>query len=111
MRYAPANEQGIIFLFGIVAERLGFHVESFQIAFPDCEAKQRVGPAGWQSVRIEFEYASRNFRDHGHLPEACDIIVCWEHNWPECPKNLEVIALKDELERLKVPSPAPAAPE
>ena len=22
----------------------------------------------------------------------CDLIVCWEHNWPECP--LEVIELK-----------------
>lgn len=20
--------------------------------------------------------------------EGCDLIVCWVHNWPECPENL-----------------------
>jgi hypothetical protein len=49
--------------------------------------------------RIEFEYESRNFREHGHPPDGCDMIICWIHNWPECPANLEVIALKDEIER------------
>lgn len=23
-----------------------------------------------------------------------DVIVCWMHNWPECPKRIEVIELK-----------------
>ena len=27
------------------------------------------------------------------LSEACDLIVCWRHNWPECPENLEVLEL------------------
>ena len=40
---------------------------------------------------IEFEYESRNFLRHLHDPSQCDIIVCWKHNWPECP--LEVIEL------------------
>jgi hypothetical protein len=43
-------------------------------------------------VKIEFEYESRNFLRHMHDPNGCDLIVCWEHNWPECP--LEVIELK-----------------
>lgn len=43
---------------------------------------------------------SRNFRLRRHAPKKCDLIVCREHNWPDCPKTLEVIALKDELERL-----------
>jgi hypothetical protein len=34
-----------------------------------------------------------------HDPAKCDIIVCWEHNWPECP--LEVIELKKEIEKLR----------
>jgi hypothetical protein len=51
-------------------------------------------------VKIEFEYESRNFLRHMHDPAKCDIIVCWEHNWPECP--LEVIELKKEIGRLRV---------
>jgi len=29
----------------------------------------------------------------GHDPKKCDIIVCWVHNWPECPEWIEVIEL------------------
>ncbi len=74
--------------------RLGLHVERMQQAFPDCEAVREVEPDRWQRVRIEFEYASRNFQEHRHHPEGCDVIVCWTHNWDECPKELEVIELK-----------------
>jgi hypothetical protein len=44
-------------------------------------------------VRIEFEYESRNFYVHRHPPGGCDVIVCWRHNWPECPSDLEVVEL------------------
>jgi hypothetical protein len=100
LRHAPANEGGVVFLFGAMAPKLGFLVDSFQNEFPDCEAKRLIAPDTWQNVRIEFEYESRNFREHGHDPAKCDLIVCWEHNWPECPKNIEVIALSDELKRI-----------
>jgi hypothetical protein len=102
LRHGPSNESGVIYLFGIMAERLGFAVERMQSkAFPDCFAKRRIARgAKWQNVTIEFEYESRNFRIHRHDPAGCDIIVCWIHNWPECPKNLEVIALSEELKRL-----------
>jgi len=93
MRNAPMNEQGVVFLFAILAEGMGFHVEALQAGFPDCEARRRVGTSGWQARRIEFEYESRNFHEHGHAPEGCDMIVCWVHNWAECPKHLEVIEL------------------
>jgi hypothetical protein len=26
------------------------------------------------------------------MPAGCDTIVCWEHNWPDCP--VEVLELK-----------------
>ena len=45
-----------------------------------------------QPVKIELEYQSLNFLKHMHDVAGCDLIVCWEHNWPECP--LEVIELK-----------------
>lgn len=99
MRNAPLNEMGVIGVFTLLASRLGFQIESLHPSFPDCEASRRVGPAAWQSVRIEFEYESRKFRDHGHPPDGCDIIVCWIHNWAECPKHLEVIELSEEVKR------------
>lgn len=100
LRHEPVNEQGVVFLFGMVARELGYLVEAIQTGFPDCEAKRQVDPGKWQTVRIEFEFESRNFRDHGHPPEACDIIVCWLHNWPECPPNLEVIELSTVIKSL-----------
>jgi hypothetical protein len=33
--------------------------------------------------------------------ERCDLIVCWVHNWPECPENLEVIEMSTVVKRCK----------
>jgi hypothetical protein len=59
----------------------------------------------WQPVKIEFEYKSRNFLRHMHNPEGCDLIVCWSHNWPECP--LEVIELKTAIRSKTLPRITP----
>jgi Homing endonuclease associated repeat len=91
MIHGPINENGVLYLFGTVSDRLGFVVTLIQGAFPDCYAMRLVDVDRWQPVRIEFEYESRNFLRHLHDPSQCDIIVCWKHNWPECP--LEVIEL------------------
>ena len=91
MIHGPINENGVLYLFGTVSDRLGFVVTLIQGAFPDCYAMRLVDVDRWQPVRIEFEYESRNFLRHMHDPSGCDIIVCWKHNWPECP--LEVIEL------------------
>jgi Homing endonuclease associated repeat len=93
----PTNEQGVIFLFGALAEQLGFLVLRMQTGFPDCEAWRVVGKDRLQRVRIEIEHESRNFLRHGHDPNGCDLIVCWEHNWEECP--LEVVELRKVVER------------
>jgi len=90
---APVNELGVVFLFGILAAELGFQVESLQGNFPDCQARREVQPGRWQRQRIEFEYESKNFERHGHDPKQCDVIVCWRHNWKECPEGLEVVEL------------------
>ncbi|MCL4506104.1 MAG: hypothetical protein M1140_08800 [Chloroflexi bacterium] len=101
LRHAPINEQGVVFLFGMVSYEIGFIVEAVHASFPDCEAKRCIDVTNqrWQRVRIEFEYRSRTFRDHGHDPSACDLIVCWEHNWLECP--LEVVELRRILDELE----------
>jgi hypothetical protein len=100
LRHEPVNENGVIFLFGMVARELGYYVEAVQAGYPDCEAKRQISPGKWQRVKIEFEYESRNFRDHGHSPDRCDIIICWRHNWSDCPNQLEVLELKQVIQQL-----------
>jgi len=100
LRHEPVNESGVVFLFGMVAKELGYLVEALQAGFPDCEAKRQVSVGKWQRVRIEFEFESRNFRDHGHPIEGCDVIVCWRHNWLDCPSSLEVVALSTVIQSL-----------
>jgi len=97
--HAPTNEIGAAMLFAIIAPDLGYVIESTQSAFPDCQAKRHIGNGRWEHVRIEFEFRSRNFVIHKHNRKKCDVIVCWEHNWPRCP--LEVIELKKEIEKLR----------
>src|SRR6476660_638105 len=58
---APVNEMGVVFLFGAVAERLGFWVLRIQTEFPDCEALRMIDEDRCQLVKIEFEQESRNF--------------------------------------------------
>lgn len=94
MQHAPRNEAGVLVLFGMLAERLGFIVEAVGQRFPDCVAKQAVDAErrAWRRLLIEFEYRSSNFERHGHNPNGCDLIVCWEHDWPRCP--LDVLELR-----------------
>jgi hypothetical protein len=100
LQHAPVNEQGVVFLFGMVCFELGFVVEAVRTSYPDCEAKRRVNRRRneWERVRIEFEYCSSDFQNHGHDPNGCDVIVCWQHDWTECP--LEVIELKTAIQSL-----------
>jgi hypothetical protein len=91
--YEPVNEMGVMVLFGMLAPQLGFVIESVQSSFPDCEAKIEVEPGRRQHFRIEFEYESLQFKLHGHDPLKCDMIICWRHNWKNCPPNLQVLEL------------------
>jgi hypothetical protein len=97
--FAPTNEQGVLFVFGGVAHELGLSVTRVQMQFPDIEAMREVGPNKCQPVYLEAEYESKNFLLHMHPLDGCDGIVCWIHNWPECP--LEVIELRKVVEELR----------
>jgi hypothetical protein len=94
MIHGPVNEAGVIFLFGAMAQQLGYVVMRMQTDFPDCECIRRIERDRWQRVRIEFEYESRNFVKHGHEVSDCDLIICWVNNWPDCP--VEVLELRRE---------------
>jgi hypothetical protein len=96
LRLAPENEQGVVFLFAHLAKRWQLRVEEMQQGFPDCIAYQKV--RGRENrLRIEFEFKSKTFKTHGHRSGSCDWIVCWEHNWPDVPSNLQVIELRREF--------------
>ena len=101
LRHEPVNEQGVVLLFGMLAKDLGYVVEAVQAGFPDCEAKRLIGPQRWQRVHIEFEFESRNFRDHGHPLTGCDVIVCWCHNWDDCPAHIEVLELSTRIKSFR----------
>jgi hypothetical protein len=100
LRYAPINEQGVVYLFGMVSRELGFLIESIRTDFPDCEGKRCIDQAGtkWEHVRIEFEWKSSHFEEHGHDPDSCDLIVCWIHDWSDSP--IEVLELRTEIRKL-----------
>ncbi len=98
LRHAPINENGVIYLFGMVSHEIGFMVEAVHAAFPDCEAKRHVGNNRYQRVRIKFEYKSSNYKSQGYDSAGADMIVCWLHDWPDCP--LEVLDLKSAIDKL-----------
>ena len=95
--YSPTNENGVIFLFGKVMEDINMYIEEIKPGFPDCIGRRFTGK-GWERVSIEFEHKSSNFQQHGHDSNECDVIVCWEHDWPDCP--LEVIELRNIIKSL-----------
>ena len=103
LTYAPINEQGVVLLFGMMSDDLGFSVETIRSAFPDAlVVDYRENPNRGVKKYIEFEFVSSHFaRQKGHDPAKCDIIVCWEHDWKNQPENIEVIELKSEIQKLK----------
>ena len=90
----PINEMGVIVLFSLLLNDLNMEIINIQTEFPDCLVSQNKNGKK-QTIRIEFEYLSNNFRLHNHDPNECDMIVCWEDNmpnWYTCP--IEIIELK-----------------
>ena len=92
----PRNEAGVIILFTLAMNRLGFSgVVEAQGNFPDCIARRRG-----KRLMVEFEYKSKHFITHGHLEKLgkkkCTI-VCWEDNWQKPPRNISIISLSREL--------------
>ena len=119
MMYQPINEQGVVYLFGLVAEDLNIRVESIQQGYPDCTGLRFKGKGRWERVRIEFEFQSSNFfsPSHSHDPKGCDIIVCWEDDLNSTQReilakeNVDVIALKDRINTDEIPDKELSDPE
>jgi len=98
MRWAPTNEMGVVALFIEFRKELGFPIiEIIRSQFPDAIAFEA---AGSRLVRkyIEFEYKSSGFKSHLKSKRKCHYVICWEHNWRDCP--VQVIELRSELEKI-----------
>jgi len=97
--YEPINEQGVILLFAALAYELDFRIEGIRSRFPDALLRRKNVKGRWVSCKAEFEYKSSDFKTHGHGIKQCDLIICWEHDWKDCP--IEVLNLKDTAKRFK----------
>jgi predicted transport protein len=110
--YAPINEQGVVYLFGLIANDLNIRVESIQQGYPDCTAVRFAGKGKWERINIEFEFRSSGFN---HDPDKCDVLVCWEDDLPEAKrglvKGLEIYELKSRINTPEVPNIQPKDPE
>lgn len=99
LNYQPVNELGVVLLFGFYMKELGFsHLEQIQSRYPDAIGMLQLPNGRLQRVAIEFEYESKNFEQHQHDPKDCDMIVCWLHNWRNCPEHIQIIELKSFIE-------------
>lgn len=110
--FSPINEQGVVYLFGLVAEDLNIRVESVQQGYPDCTGIRCLGKGRWERISIEFEYRSSSF---DHDPKGCDIIVCWEDDLSSKRKNelpgIEIIELSTLINTPEIPNKEPRDPE
>ena len=88
------SEEMVIFYTGAIYKYLNLYGmivkdekkgELDAIAYLDKQAKKEI--------TIEFELYSSNFVKHKHDPDKCDLIICWKHDWMECPKNIDILEL------------------
>ena len=102
LTYAPINEQGVVLLFGMMSDDLGFSIEAIRQGFPDAlVVDYRANPNRGVKKSIEFEFASSHFARQKHPVKGAQIIVCWEHDWKNAPKEIEVLELKSLIQKLK----------
>jgi hypothetical protein len=91
------DEKAVFFLFGRIFRFLNFddvtvgHEKAGDLdAWAWNEREQR-------DTIIEFEATSRNFRDHKHDPNKCNLTVRWEHNWKKMPSQYRCARIKAVL--------------
>jgi hypothetical protein len=77
-----SNEMGVIVEFAEHCKEAGWEIIGIQAAFPDVTIRN-LEDGG--IIRAEFEYNSSSFYLHRHDPTNCDLIICWNHDWEDCP--------------------------
>lgn len=77
----PRNEMQVRELLAAHLPDYGYQLVCSQAEFPDWLLVSKSG----DYVYAEVEHRSSSFWRHSHNPADCDLIVCWEHDWPESP--------------------------
>lgn len=99
MKVIPKNEAELIFRFAQempgVWELLSLQTSSF----PDAILKIR----GKKTYKVEFEFESKSFLRHKHKVEECDLIICWIHDWDDCPLPVLELSNPDWL-KTRIPN-------
>jgi hypothetical protein len=104
MVYAPLNKIGVVLLFSKIMDDLGvIYVSSPPGGF---DMVGRVSTErGLEFKHLEFEYKSSHFKVQAHSFLLVDYLVCWEHDWKGCPRELEVWELKEIIKNLPAEFP------
>src|SRR3989344_1137383 len=95
--YEPINEQGVILLFATVCNDLGFRIEAIRTGFPDAQLIRKDLKGTFSKCWAEFEYKASNYQTHKHSLRGCDLVICWENDWENCP--IEVLELKKAIKQ------------
>jgi len=101
--YEPETEGETMILFGALLPYLGkelgaseYFLDEWTERPTDCTLV-----ADGKKLAVEFETYSSHFKEQGHDPNKCDILVCWKNDWASCPKKIRIIELCDVVSRLK----------
>lgn len=97
--YEPINEQGVVLLFAATCHDIGFRIEGVRTKFPDALLIRKNSKGTFSKCLAEFEFKASNYQLHKHPLKGCDIIICWENDWQDCP--LEILELKRVVKKLK----------
>ncbi len=96
--FEPINEQGVILIFATACHDLGFRIEGIRAGFPDVLLDRKNSRGNFIKCLAEFEYKSAQYKAHKHPLKGCDLIICWENDWKDCP--IEVLELKSAIKNL-----------
>lgn len=101
LRFAPVNRLGVAYLFGMICHELGYILETPRNGAPDFEARRSLDTDGrqWGHLTLSFDFRSSDLRQRLlSNDDPCDLLICWIHDWPECPR--EVMELRKIIPHL-----------
>lgn len=86
------SENMVIFLFGAIFKHL--NIDDIMIKDEKKGELDAWAELNNKEIAIEFQVRSRDFLKDKHDPNKCNLIVCWKHNWEDCPSSIDVLELK-----------------
>lgn len=101
----PRNELQVRELFAGKLSDYGYRLIASHSEFPDWLLLDTAN----KFVYAEVEHRSSTFEYHGHNPKLCDLIVCWEHDWPEHSLPVLELFTGTTYETDRTPSPTSRA--